>query len=91
MNLAFKTCSAVTPIIPIIQTEFSEFSYETIALYLETSEDTSIWLGLSHSPIDTGMPNGLLMLRNCFFDFAVEHCFDCRTTEPGFAGDIGAM
>ena len=24
-------------------------------------------------PIDTGMPNGLLMLWNCFLDFAVEH------------------
>ena len=29
------------------------------------------------------------MLRNCFFDFAVEHWFVCRATEPGFAGDIG--
>ena len=25
------------------------------------------------SPIDTSMPHGLLMLRNCFIDFAVEH------------------
>ena len=31
------------------------------------------------------------MLRNCFLDFAVEHWFGCRTTEPGFAGDIGAI
>ena len=37
------------------------------------------------------MPDGLLMLPNCFFDFAVEHWFDCNTTEPGFTGDIGAM
>ena len=28
------------------------------------------------------------MLRNCFLDFAVEHWFG---TEPGFAGDIGAI
>ena len=31
------------------------------------------------------------MLRNCFLDFAVEHWFGCRATEPGFAGDIGAI
>ena len=35
----------------------------------ERSQDTSLWLGLS--PMDTGMPDGLL-LWNCFFDFAVE-------------------
>ena len=35
------------------------------------------------------MPDGLLMLRNCFLDFAVEQWFGCRATEPGFAGDIG--
>ena len=27
----------------------------------------------------------------CFLDFAVEHWFGCRTTEPGFTGDIGAI
>ena len=31
------------------------------------------------------------MLWNCSFNFAVEHWFGCHTTEPGFAGDIGAM
>ena len=31
------------------------------------------------------------MLRNCFLNFAVEHWFHCRATEPGFAGYIGAM
>ena len=31
------------------------------------------------------------MLRNCFLDFAVEHWFGCRATEPGFAWDIGAI
>ena len=41
-------------------------------------------------PIDTVMPDGLLMLRDCFFDFAAEHWFGYRATEPGFAGDIGA-
>ena len=29
--------------------------------------------------------------RNCFLDFAVKHWFDCRTTESGFTGDIGAI
>ena len=50
---------------------------------------TSLWLGLS--PVDTGMPDGLLMLRNCFLEFAIKHWFGCRTTEPGFAEDIGAI
>ena len=40
----------------------------------EISEDTSLWLGLP-LPIDTVMPHGLLMLRNCFLDFSVEHWF----------------
>ena len=63
---------------------FSQFS-----CYLqETSEDTSLWFGLS--PIDTVTPHGLL-LRKCFLDFAVEHWFGCRVTEPGFARDIGAI
>ena len=31
------------------------------------------------------------MLRNCFLNFAVEHWFGCQATEPGFAGDIGAI
>ena len=34
---------------------------------------------------------GLLVFRNCFLDFAVEHCFGCRATEPGFVGDIDAI
>ena len=41
--------------------------------------------------MDTVTPHGLLMLRTCFLDFAVEHWFGCRATEPGFAGDIGAI
>ena len=31
------------------------------------------------------------MVRNCFLDFAVEHWFGFRTTEPGFAEVIGAI
>ena len=50
---------------------------------------TSLWFGLF--PIDTVTPHGMLMLRNCFLDFAVEHWFGCHATEPGFAGDIGAI
>ena len=36
------------------------------------------------------MPDDLLTLLNCFIDFAVEHWFGCRVTEPGYTGDIGA-
>ena len=62
---------------------FSQFS-----CYLqETSQDASLWLDLS--PINTGAPNGPLMLPKCFFDFVFEHQFGCRTAEPGFAADIG--
>ena len=43
------------------------------------------------SPIDTTTPNGLLLLRNCFLDFAVEHWLGCFSTKPGFVGDIGAI
>ena len=64
---------------------FSHFS----CCLQETPEDTSLWLGLS--PIDTGIPDSLLMLQSCFFDLAVEHWFSCRTTEPGFAGDISTI
>ena len=31
------------------------------------------------------------LLRNFFLDFVVEHWFGCRATQPGFAGDIGAI
>ena len=29
--------------------------------------------------------------QNCFLDFAVEYWFGCRATDPGFAGNIGAI
>ena len=47
------------------------------------------WLDLC--PVDTSTPDGLLILWNCFLNFAVEHWFSCSATEPGFAGDIGAI
>ena len=37
------------------------------------------------------VPYCLLMLRNDFNDFAFEHRFGCCATEPGYAGDIGAI
>ena len=43
------------------------------------------------SPIDTVTSHGLLLLWNCFLDFAVEHWFGCHATELDFAGDIGAI
>ena len=70
---------------PLAACLFSHFS-----CYLqETCEDTSLWLGLS--PLDTGTPDSPLMRWNCFIDFAIEHWFVCRATEPGFTGDIGAI
>ena len=52
---------------------------------------TNLWLGLSSCPIDTGTPNGPLILQNCFFNFTVEDRFGCCAIEPGFVGDMGTM
>ena len=46
---------------------------------------------LAFFPVDTGVPNCLLLLRNDFNDFAFEHQSGCCATEPGYAGDIGAI
>ena len=46
---------------------------------------------LAFPPVDTGVPNGLLRLRNDFNDFEFEHWSGCCPTEPGYAGDIGAI
>ena len=54
-----------------------------------TSQNIPTRLGLP--PIDTGVPYCLLMLRNDFNDFAFEHRSSWCTTEPGYAGDIGAI
>ena len=67
----------------------SVLSASSVATFKKHLKTHLFWLGLS--PIDTGMPNGLLMIRNCFLDFAVAHWFDCRATESGFTGDIGAI
>ena len=58
-------------------------------LIVEMSQNMSFWLCLS--PIDARMPNGPLMFWNCFSDCAFEHWFSYRATEPGYAGDIGAI
>ena len=42
-------------------------------------------------PVDTGVPNGMLMLRNSLNDFVIEHRSGCCATEPGYAGDIGVI
>ena len=42
-------------------------------------------------PQTPARPMAPLTLWKCFIHFAVEHWFDCRTTESGFAGDIGAI
>ena len=54
----------------------------------KTSQNIPFQLGLP--PVDTGVPNSLLMLRNSLKDFAFEHRSGCCATEPGYAGDIGA-
>ena len=64
----------------------SAISVATFKKYLKTH---LFWFGLS--PVDTVTPHSLLMLRNCFLDFAVAHWFGCCATEPGFAGDIGSL
>ena len=53
------------------------------------SQNIPFRLGLP--PIDTGVPNGLLMLRNSLKDFAFEHRSGCCATEPGYARDIGTI
>ena len=55
----------------------------------KTSQNIPFQLGLP--PVDTGVPNCLLMLRNDFNDFAFEHRSGCCATEPGYAGDIDAI
>ena len=55
----------------------------------KTYQNIPFRLGLS--PVDTGAPNGLLMLRNSFNDFVFEHRSGCCATEPGYAGDIDAI
>ena len=51
----------------------------------QTSENIPFRLG-SPSPVDTGVPNGLLMLRKDFNDFLFEHRSGCCATEPGTPG-----
>ena len=46
---------------------------------------------LAFFPVDTSGPNCLLILRNDSNDFAFEHRSGCCATEPGYAGDIGAI
>ena len=46
-------------------------------------------MGPTFTSLSSATPHGLLMLRNCLIDFAVEHWFGCRATEPGFTRNIG--
>ena len=80
----FHPCAPSLGLKPPAVCPFSQFS-----CYLqETSEATSLWLGLPI--IDTSTPDGPFMLRICFIDFAVEHRFGYRAPESDSAGDIGA-
>ena len=64
-------------------------SATSVATFERTSQNIPFRLSLS--PVDTGVPYCLLMLRNHFNDFAFEHRSGCCATEPGYAGDIGAI
>ena len=60
--------------------------------WLPPSEDVSKHTFLTPpSPIGTSVPRGLLILRNSFNDFVFEQWSGCCATEPGYAGDIGAI
>ena len=57
-----------------------------------TFDTLGVWINLPPPPpLDTGVPNGLLMLQNSLKDFAFEHRSGSCATEPGYAGDIGAI
>ena len=55
----------------------------------KTSQNIPFQLGLT--PLDTGVPNCLLMSRNSLTDFAFEHRSGCCATKPGYAGDNGTI
>ena len=63
-------------------------SANLVATFRRHLQNIPFRLGLP--PIDTGVPNGLLMLWNSLKDFAFEHRPGCCATEPSYAGDIGA-
>ena len=71
-------------------TTFHYLSVQPPRCHLQkTSQNIPFRLGLP--PVDTGVPNSLLMLRNSLKDLAFEHRSGCCATEPGYAGDIGAI
>ena len=59
----------------------------------KTSQKICFRLGLPPPPppVDTCVPNGLLMLRNSLNDFVFEHRSGCCATEAGHAGDMGTI
>ena len=64
-------------------------SATSVATFRRCLKNIPFQLGLP--PVDTGVPNCLLMLQNDFNDFAFEHQSGCCATEPGYAADIGAI
>ena len=82
---AFSSCAAFSLEQPSTNCAFSH-----LGCHLQkTSQNIPFRLGLP--PVDTGVPYCLLMSRNDFNDFAFEHRSGCCATEPGYAGDIGAL
>ena len=82
---AFSSCAPSLSEQPSTNCPFSH-----LGCHLQkTSQNIPFRLGLP--PVDTGVPNCLLMLRNGFNDFVFEHRSGCCATEPGYAGNIGAI
>ena len=69
-------------------------AFHCFVLFIQLLPLRNIWRHISLTwpfPIDTVIPHGLLMLRNCFLNFAVKHWFVCHATEPSFTEDNGAI
>ena len=87
-NTSARAFSSCTPSLWNKPSTICPFSH--LGCHLQkTSQNIPFRLGLP--PVDTSVPNGLLMLRNSLNDFVFEHRSGCCATEPGYAGDIGAI
>ena len=83
-------CALDSYLLPDLETEICTlFGHKTnlqCTLHVTKALLSLCFFDLASPPhIDTGMHDIPLMLRNCFFDFAIEHWFGCHATEPGFA------
>ena len=56
-----------------------------------TSRHISLTWPFLHKHHHDRWPVDVIWWRKCFINFAVEHWLVCRSTEPGFTGEIGAV